>query len=285
MLKSYTVGEKGKGFTLVELLVVISVIALLLSVLLPALQKARESAREMVCLSNLRQVGIAAHSYETSNGRLPLHYAENPGGESRYAWHEQLASSYNKVDRREIWKPYLGNMNFLTCPLLPEEVDISLATIPPGERRIYCSYSFPFGYYRDRSRDGQWSSYESGRWTKTTQNWTYRGKKMEVLACDRLYRSMLLRRYRINHGQGLDGLWLSHRSYDDPRGGFVQTVYVGAFAMSEEDIRKKTNASYLFKDGSAGIYGGDDSAMIEVSDPPDQSSGRLGTQLMPVRGY
>ena len=52
-----------KGFTLIELLVVISIIALLLSILLPTLGRARESAKKVVCLSNMRQMGIAVQCY------------------------------------------------------------------------------------------------------------------------------------------------------------------------------------------------------------------------------
>lgn len=52
-----------KAFTLVELLVVISIIALLIAMLLPALSAAKESARAMACLSNLRQMGMAATMY------------------------------------------------------------------------------------------------------------------------------------------------------------------------------------------------------------------------------
>lgn len=60
------------GFTLVELLVVIGIIAVLMSLLLPAVNRAREQSKQIVCLNNLRQLGMAFLSYANENqGRFP----------------------------------------------------------------------------------------------------------------------------------------------------------------------------------------------------------------------
>ncbi len=87
--------HRSSAFTLVELLVVISIIGLLVAILLPALGKARNSARTTICLSQMRQIGVGMHVYNNSTGSFVYRKSTRTGFIYPHAW--DLTSSSERL--------------------------------------------------------------------------------------------------------------------------------------------------------------------------------------------
>jgi len=92
-----------RAFTLIELLVVIAIIATLAAILFPVFTQAREKARAVKCVSNMRQVSVAAGMYlDDNDGRLYFHHA----GLEEITWASRL-------------QPYTRNQAIYVCPSDP----------------------------------------------------------------------------------------------------------------------------------------------------------------------
>ena len=143
--------QSKRGFTLVELLVVISIIGMLMSLLLPAVQSARETGRRAVCSNNMRNVGLAFTTFDSNKKKLPGYINPvkqsdgsvyvaglvapdgNPVAQQQpqqtsdlndsFSWVVSLFPFLERTDLDEAWKkladgtpPPFVNIEILTCP-------------------------------------------------------------------------------------------------------------------------------------------------------------------------
>ena len=135
---------RRRGFTLIELLVVIAIVGVLVGLLLPAVQSARESARQVACKNNLKQIGLALHTYHDRVGSLPVGCLE---------WRHYFAPSTN---RNLAWSAFI--LPGLEQTPLYEQIDFNLpfdhADNADAARTIVPTYLCPTVSDIDTARRG-----------------------------------------------------------------------------------------------------------------------------------
>jgi len=123
------------GFTLIELLVVIAIIAILMAILMPALEAARQRALDMMCTSNLRQIGLCELMYMDENEGAIIYAGDDRGDRkcNRWYWDDPVTGQpMENTENTAYWgvnlRPYAKNREIFGCPAFKSVAAILMYT-------------------------------------------------------------------------------------------------------------------------------------------------------------
>ncbi|MBN9521983.1 DUF1559 domain-containing protein [bacterium] len=150
--------HRNAGFTLIELLVAIAIIAILIGLLLPAVQKVREAAARAKCANNLKQLGIACHSYHDRNGQFPVSIQLHSGVSRVAASGQAFGPNWVVLIRPDIEQGNLYNLD--SSNIAAYRADGNTAWKAVGETRLP-TLECP----SDSGADSPWSD-DGGGWAR-----------------------------------------------------------------------------------------------------------------------
>lgn len=143
----FILGRKAfarKAFTLVELLVVIAIIGILVGLLLPAVQQAREAARRMSCQNNLKQLGLAAHNFESAYKKFPASQCSPTFGanynDAKYTYVGHLVMLLPYLEQNAIYQPFATNLDLEAKNFFGPIANENTAPSPMNPRRFAWYY-------------------------------------------------------------------------------------------------------------------------------------------------
>ena len=245
-----------RGFTLVELLVVIGIIAVLIGLLLPVLSKARQQANTAKCLSNLRGIGQGINMYaaETKGHLVP-------------GWVASLAGGGSGLDN---YATILVGLKYLPAPAAPTVVSDADAN-DDGQSIFHCPEGLPIKHETGAQANGPFPPASPtdavGRWCwrreslDVTPGWTKTGVSVDTWYGINMYNATMsnqarlfpFRKLRANAAGGFDGEWTKLSSIKNQ--STLTIMFDGLrwldAEMNSVSFRHNNNrtANFLFADG------------------------------------
>lgn len=131
MGSSTNIQRQSRAFTLIEILIVISIIGVMIAISLPAVQAAREAARRNGCINNVKNIGIALHSYHDSHRSFPM--GSEMVMQTEHAWstyilpYAEEKALYKRFDFKKKWDDAASNK-------AAGETDLSIYLCPSSNR-------------------------------------------------------------------------------------------------------------------------------------------------------
>jgi len=255
------------AFTLVELMVTVTIIVVLVAILLPSVERATYEAKFAACAANLRGIAISVHTYGTDFVRwYPYRQGVTYSTADWWAWYP-MKLRQDSVDERPVLSGYIQVQEQFNDPLGPAKVELG-DTLAPS-RYIYDSYNLFYGWQYRHVGDG--SGAEEEPMFKIGQRFSWSDAdgelRLNVIASDHDRRVITGTQNTSNHPDASNVL-----KYDVAAPGAVELYSRWA---NMEQRRGELDVNVAYDDGSArgarGLSVGDDRE-IRV---PDRHDGRF----------